>query len=191
MVDDVPVFDEELREFDRAGALAPDTYTLEVGSIARTSGSDDSFAAGVALWGLDFEVVYTGSEDGTRAELSLATARQDPILLYWWSPTAEVVEYDLVKVELPSRTQDCLDAHAAGALMSCDYTKDVLFKVATPGLAESDPDLYHFLSQFSLTTADQLDLIYAVERTGRSIADVAEEWVDTNEQIWSGWLPTR
>ena len=175
-------------------AVAAMFAAVETGGRGRFVGTDPSYEQFdeelISALGLDFEVVYTGSEDGTRSELSLATERQNPILLFWWSPTAEVVEHDLVKVDLPSRTQECLDDRAQGQPMSCDYPQDKLFKVATPGLAQNDPDLHYFLSSFSLTTADQLDMIHAVERTGRPISDVAEDWVNNNQQIWSEWLPT-
>ncbi|MDH3295351.1 MAG: hypothetical protein OER95_13610, partial [Acidimicrobiia bacterium] len=167
--------------------------TPETGNKGRLLGTDPAYAQFdedlVVALGLDYEVVYSGSEDATRTELALATSRQDPILLYWWSPTAEIVEYDLVKVELPARTPECLDNFENGGLMSCDYPADVLFKVATPGLVQRDPELHRFLSDFSLTIEDQLDMIHSVEREGQSIAAVASEWVEANEDTWSAWLP--
>jgi glycine betaine/proline transport system substrate-binding protein len=180
---------EGLRSSAAVAAFASD----ETSGRGRFVGTDPSYAQFdedlVEALDLDFEVIYTGSEDGTRAELSSAVSRQEPILLYWWSPTAEIVEYDLVKVELPARTQACLGAAATGQPMSCDYPTDVLFKVATPGLADSDPELHRLLTELSLSTEDQLAMIHAVERRGRSIPDVALEWVTVNEETWSGWLP--
>jgi ABC-type proline/glycine betaine transport system substrate-binding protein len=32
-------------------------------------------------------------------------------------------------------------------------------------------------------------MIHAVERKGRPIAGVAEDWVNNNTQIWNEWLP--
>ena len=37
--------------------LAPDTYTLRVGASSMTDGTDDSFASGIAGWGVSFTVI--------------------------------------------------------------------------------------------------------------------------------------
>ena len=137
---------------------------------------------------LDFEVVYSGSEQESRALLAQATADRAPILMYWWSPTAEITEFDLVKVELPVRTSDCLEDHAQGRPMACDYPTDELFKVGNPDLHDSDPDLARLLSAFTLSTSDQLAMIHAVEVEGQSISDVAEQWVTDNRAEWSAWI---
>ncbi len=137
---------------------------------------------------LPFEVVYSGSEDETRRELALATAAREPILLYWWSPTAEIADYGLVKVELPPRTEECLERFADGEPMSCDYAADRLFKLASPTLADTAPELHAFLRNFSLSTEDQTELISRAETGGESIASVAEEWISDNQEVWEPWF---
>ncbi len=166
--------------------------TAETGEKGRLLGIDPAYQQFdedlVDALELDLEVVFAGSEDAVRAELIQATARREPILLYWWSPTAEIAEYDLVNIALPARSSECVEAHQSGELMRCDYPIDELYKIAAPELRIQDPELHGLLSAFSLSTEEQIGMIHAVEVDGRSIADVASAWVEGNRDRWAAWL---
>jgi glycine betaine/proline transport system substrate-binding protein len=117
-------------------------------------------------------------------------AAQEPILLYWWTPTAAVAAYDLVNVTLPSYTEECgASAAAEDGGVDCDYPEDVLFKAASGMLEEKDAAVFEFLQNFTITTDDQLEMLPAVEIDGDEAADVAAEWVSSHEDVWSAWLP--
>ncbi len=143
----------------------------------------------VANLGLPLQVVFSGSEGETMAELARSAEAGEAILLYWWAPTAAVAAYDLVNVMLPPVTDACREAAAAGgAGVDCDYPEDELFKAASPRLEAKAPDVHAFLSAFTLSTADQSALLARVEIDGLSIADAAAEWVAANEEVWRAWL---
>src|SRR5690606_3362991 len=136
--------------------------------------------------GLPFQVVFSGSEPATVAELAARHAAQGPILMYWWTPTAAVAEYDLVNVTLPPYSDECYEVPEE---IDCDYPEDVLFKAASALLEEKDPEVWQFLQNFTITTDDQLSMLPAVETEQREPAEVAREWVDANQDVWSAWLP--
>ncbi|MEL7210980.1 MAG: glycine betaine ABC transporter substrate-binding protein, partial [Actinomycetota bacterium] len=69
----------------------------------------------IANLGLPFVVEYSGSETATMAEVEARVTAQEPLLLYWWTPTAAVARFDLVNVALPERTDDCGTPEAAAA----------------------------------------------------------------------------
>jgi len=166
--------------------------TSDTGDRGRFLGTDSNFEEFdqeiIDQLGLPFEVVYSGSEEATRSELAAAAAESEPVLLYWWTPTAEVAKFDLVNLALPPRTAACQAEIDAGDPQRCDYPEDRLFKVGSPELAAA-PELHRFFSAFSLTTEDQLDLIDQVENRGRSVDEVAAGWIADHEQRWSAWLP--
>ena len=144
----------------------------------------------VANLGLPLEVEFSGSEAETIEALDVARSNGSPILVYWWTPTAAVVVNDLVNVELPARTDACVEAAAAGgAGVDCDYPEDVLFKAFSPNLATRAPEAEAFLRSFTLGTDEQAALIAAVEVEGRTIDDVARAWIEANEATWRSWLP--
>ena len=114
----------------------------------------------------------------------------EPIVLYWWTPTAAVSMFDLVNVELPAYNEDCAASQASGdGAVDCDYPEDVIYKAASGLLQAKDADVFTFLSNFKITTEDQLSMLPPVEIDGDDPVAVAQKWVDDNEAVWSAWLP--
>jgi glycine betaine/proline transport system substrate-binding protein len=174
--------------------LAAVFATAERGENGRFLGTDPSYSHYdeqiIENLGLPFQVVFSGSEPATVAELDARVAAEEPIVMYWWTPTAAVSNYDLVNVTLPEWTEDCGASAAAGdGGVDCDYPEDVLFKAASGMLEEKDANVFAFLDAFTMTTEDQLGMLPAVEIDGEDPADVAAQWVADNEDVWSAWLP--
>lgn len=168
--------------------------TAETGDKGRFLGTDPSYSQYdeqiIENLGLPLQVVFSGSEPATVAEVDARVAAEEPVLLYWWTPTAAVSAYDLVNVTLPEYNEECGASAAAGdGGVDCDYPEDVLFKAASGMLEEKDPDVFAFLDAFTITTEDQLEMLPAVEIDGEDPAAVAAEWVDANEDVWRAWLP--
>ncbi|MCA1735957.1 MAG: ABC transporter substrate-binding protein [Actinobacteria bacterium] len=164
--------------------------TAETGGQGRFLGTDPSYSqydeAIISNLDLPFQVVFSGSEPATVAELDARVAAQEPILMYWWTPTAAVAKYDLVNVTLPEYSEEC---YADPAAIDCDYPEDVLIKLASPQLEEKAPDVWEFLNNFTITTEDQLSMLPAAEIDGEDIDVVAKEWIDTHQDVWQAWLP--
>jgi glycine betaine/proline transport system substrate-binding protein len=164
--------------------------TAETGELGRFLGTDPSYSqydeAIIENLGLPFQVVFSGSEPATVAELDARVAAQEPIVMYWWTPTAAVAKYDLVNVPLPAYSEEC---YADPAQIDCDYPEDVLIKLASAQLEEKAPDVWTFLNNFTITTEDQLSMLPAAEIDGEDISVVAKRWIDENEDVWSAWLP--
>ena len=141
--------------------------TAETGENGRFLGTDPSYSqydeAIIANLELPFQVVFSGSEASTVAELDTRFAAEEPILMYWWTPTAAVAAYDLVNVLLPEYSEEC---YADPAAIDCDYPEDVLTKYASSALAEKAPEVQSFLEAFTITTEDQLEMLPAVEIDG-------------------------
>ncbi len=168
--------------------------TAETGDMGRFLGTDPSYSQYdeqiISNLGLPFEVVFSGSEPATVAEVDARFAANEPIVLYWWTPTAAVAKYDLVNVELPPYSEACGASAAAGdGGVDCDYPEDVLFKAASGLLEEKAPDVFTFLQNFTITTDDQLEMLPSVEIDGEDPAAVAAEWVSNHEDTWRAWLP--
>lgn len=173
-------------------AVAAEFASPETGTKGRFLGTDPNYEQNdeelIDALGLAFEVVYSGSDAATTSELERATAAGQPVLVYWWSPTAQISRFDLVSVELPARTPECVAEIEAGGPQRCDYPIDRLLKIGSPELVETAPDVHRFLGDFSLTTEDQLLMIDRVENRGESLELVASDWISANEALWEPWL---
>ncbi len=174
-------------------ALAKLFATAETGDMGRFLGTDPSYSQFdeqiISNLGLPLQVIFSGSEPATVAELDARAAAQEPIVMYWWTPTAAVAKYDLVNVQLPAYTDAC-GAHAAAGDggVDCDYPEDVLFKAASAKLQEKAPDVYSFLQKFTISTDDQLEMLPPMEIEGQDPAKVAADWVAAHEDVWKAWL---
>ena len=107
--------------------------TAETGDLGRFLGTDPSYSQYDALiienLALPFEVQFSGSEPATVAELDARAAAGEPVLMYWWTPTAAVGKFNLVNVQLPAFTPECgASGAAADADVACDYPEDAIFK---------------------------------------------------------------
>ena len=167
--------------------------TAETGDKGRFLGTDPSYSQYdeqiIANLGLPFEVIFSGSEPATVAELDARVAAHEPIIMYWWTPTAAVAKYDLVNVPLPAYSEDCYAHAAAGdGLVDCDYPEDVLFKAASAKLADKDQAVADFLKKFTITTDDQLEMLPPMEIDGKDPATVAADWVSAHQDTWKAWL---
>jgi glycine betaine/proline transport system substrate-binding protein len=167
--------------------------TAQTGDNGRFLGTDPSYSQFdeqiINNLGMPFEVIYSGSEPATVAELDARVSAGEPILMYWWTPTAAVSTYSLVQVTLPPYTEECGASAASGdGGVDCEYPEDVIIKAVSGKLADKAPDVYDFLSAFTITNADQLSMLPPVELDGEDVDEVAAQWIADNEDVWSAWI---
>lgn len=170
-------------------AVAKAFSTAETGSKGRFLGTDPSYSQYdetiVKNLQLPLQVQFSGSEAATVAELDSRVAAKEPVVMYWWTPTAAVAKYKLKNIPLPAYSKDC---YADTAKIACDYPEDNLFKAESAKLAAKAPAVSAFLKKFSLSTDDQLSMLPAVEIDKKPLAEVAASWIKANEATWKTWL---
>ena len=166
--------------------------TAETGDKGQFLGGDPSWVQYdddiIANLGLHMEVVWAGSEEAILAAIDASISREQPVLVYFWTPHSAFNAYDLSEVELPAYSNECY-ATADADGVDCAYPADDLFKIAWEGLEAGAPAAWALLSNMSYTTADQISMLAAVESEGKSIEQAASEWIAANEATWGAWLP--
>lgn len=165
--------------------------TAETGDSGQFLAADPSFVqfdeAIIASLGLDFEVIQSGSEAAQLTAVEAAIERSEPVLFYFYTPHWLHAQHDLTMVELPAWTEEC--EAMPPAERDCGYPEDVLFKAVNAGLEERLPDVYEFLSNFTLDNADQDQITFAMDVEGQDAEVAAQAWVDANEDLWRTWVP--
>ena len=165
--------------------------TPETGQKGRFLGGDPTWTQYdsdiIANLGLNLEVVMAGSEQAELAELDSVYNKRGAILMYLWSPHSALAKYDLTAVALPPYTDACYANAPTG--VACDYPADHLFKILWPGLKTANPRVHQFLQSFTLTTADQIQMLGDVDNHGLSVQQAAQAWVDANKSTWQAWIP--
>lgn len=163
--------------------------TAETGDLGQFLGGDPSFVQYdediISNLGLPLEVVYAGSEEAILAALDASYSREEPILIYLWTPHSAHNAYDLTEVALPDYSDGCYATADEGGV-DCDYPADVLFKIISEDVGG---DAAALLRNMKYTTADQVEMLASVETEGLSVDEAAAAWIAAHEDVWSAWLP--
>ncbi len=137
---------------------------------------------------LPYEVVYTGSEETLLQTVDQAYHNQEPVLFFFWEPHPAHLTYDLTRIRLPAYTAECYDLLEGGG-MYCDYPRDVLLKVAYPGLEQQAPKAFTFVQKFFYPSNEVLlSLMQAIEESATP-EEGARRWLRENEDVWRTWMP--
>jgi len=164
--------------------------TSDTGSKGRfldfTPGWDYRNEERIETLGLEYEVVYSGSEAASFAEIDASYNRGDPLLFVMWEPHWAHSKYDLTKIELPPYTSDCWPE---GTKHGCSWAVDDVQKLVWPGLKDQSPKGYQLLKNFTITNAQQNEMVFAVSEGGKTANQAATEWLAANEDIWKAWIP--
>ena len=163
--------------------------TSESGGKGQILDGDPSFVtqdqAMINGFGLNFKVVYSGSEAASNKAIQSAIDQQKPILAYYYTPNWFSAKVALVHLEFPAYTPGC-DANKTK--IACDYPPYHLNKIVSTKFATSGSPAYTVIKNFTWTNDDQNSV--AADITGSmSDDDAAKKWLDANPDKWKAWLP--
>jgi glycine betaine/proline transport system substrate-binding protein len=136
--------------------------------------------------GLDYSVVYAGSEDALIKAFREAERDKEPLLGYFYGPQWLLSEIDLVQVQLPVYTPGC---DADPKTVKCGYQPYDLDKVANKKFAYSGSPAFDLVKNFQWTDADQNEVARDIADRGSTPDQAAKRWLDANPEKWATWLP--
>jgi glycine betaine/proline transport system substrate-binding protein len=138
--------------------------------------------------GLNYSVVYAGSEDALIAAFKDAEQRKAPLLGYFYAPQWFLSEVKLVHIELPPYVPGC---DADPKTVACDYQPFDLDKIANKKFAESGSTGAALVKNFKWTDDDQNTVARYITIDKMSREDAAKKWLDEHPDVWKDWLPKR
>ena len=173
--------------------LASMFQTPESGDLGQFLMGDPSYVSYdeqiIANLELPLKFVVAGTEAALITAIQDADANGTPLLLQFWQPHWLHSQIELVEVELPEVTDECLASAAAGdGGFACDYPVDELYKAASAGLEAKNQAAFDFLSAFQLTTDQQNEIAAMIDGDGMDPAEAAQTWVEANADVVDGWL---
>jgi glycine betaine/proline transport system substrate-binding protein len=164
--------------------------TSESGDKGQILDGDPSFVTNdqgmINGFGLNYKVVYSGSEAASNKAIQSAVDAQRPILVYYYTPNWFSSKVDLVHIEFPPYTPGC-DKVATN--IKCDYPPYHLNKIASTKFATSGSPAFTFISKFKWTNDDQNAVAADITDQSMSDDDAAKKWVDANPTVWQAWMP--
>jgi len=142
--------------------------------------------------GLDFVNIQSGGEGAIIAEIKSAYERQAPLLTMFWEPHWIHAQYDMQRVYLPEYEEGCLEDPALGpnpdVAWDCDWAGAEIWKVANPALEDSHPGAWGLIDAYSITNAEQAQMMSEIDDKGRDLIEVVNEWLDNNPDKVQAWM---
>jgi glycine betaine/proline transport system substrate-binding protein len=136
--------------------------------------------------GLNYNVVYAGSEAALIEAFRKAEANRTPLIGYFYSPQWFLAEVPLLEVKLPAWTDGC---DADPEKITCGYAPySPLDKIISKSLEEKAPKAAQFIKNFQWTAAEQNKVAYYITNDGMTRAEAAKKWVEENEAVWKPWV---
>lgn len=165
--------------------------TSESGDKGQFLGTDPSYVqydeALVKNLGLNFKVIFTGSENSTVEAIKQAVAQKKPLLFYWWDPHWLNSTLELTRIPLPAYTAGC---DADKEKVACDYPETPLNKIISVKFNTSGGAATTMIKNFKWTNADQNSVANDITNNGMTPEQAAKKWVDAHESVWKAWVPS-
>ncbi|MGH4034282.1 glycine betaine ABC transporter substrate-binding protein [Actinomycetota bacterium Odt1-20B] len=136
--------------------------------------------------GLDYQVVFAGSEAAQITQIKQFAKQQKPFLTYWYKPQWLFEKVPMTEVKLPKYKEGC---DADPAKIKCEYPHTPLQKYFNADFAKNGGKAAEFLKKFHWSEADQNEVSLNIADKKMSPQDAAEKWVSENESKWRAWIP--
>ncbi|MFI7111138.1 ABC transporter substrate-binding protein [Nonomuraea sp. NPDC050227] len=164
--------------------------TAKTGNLGQVLDGDPTFVTNdevlIKNLGLDYKVVYSGSEDALIKAAQTAARTRTPLLMYFYEPQWLFTKVKLVKVNLPPYAVGCDDVPAR---VACDYPPYLLDKIVSRRFAERGGKAYELVRNFTWTNDNQ-NAVAAEMINGKKTAEqAARQWVEENKIVWKDWIP--
>jgi glycine betaine/proline transport system substrate-binding protein len=133
------------------------------------------------------QAVAGGSEGAMLAEMKAAVATEQPMLMMFWEPHWIHAEIELNLVEWDSVDAGCLTGEDQRRGNACGFEQAAVLKIVARDVAETWPEAYAMIVNFSLTNGDQNALILQVDQEGMSVDEAVAGWLAANQSTWRAW----
>ncbi len=141
---------------------------------------------------LGFEVVHAGTDAALFAELESAYQREAPVILWVYVPHWAPAKFEGEFVEFPPFTPECYADPSVGVnpdlAYDCGKPRGPIWKAAWAGLEDKWPGAYQIVEAYTLNNEEMSAMVGQADLDGVEIDTVVAEWMETNQDRWSGWI---
>ncbi len=134
-----------------------------------------------------------GSGGALAASIARAFEREQPILFYYWGPTALLGKYDAVQLDLGESKPE---VYACNTNPDCREPAGVTAYPSSPAiigaaswLPEEAPAVAEYFGKVGLTNDQISGLLVFGDENNASAAETAENFLKTEEAVWTEWVP--
>ena len=136
--------------------------------------------------GLNFKVIYAGSEAALIKAFQQAEAQKTWVIGYFYEPQWLFSTLKLQRVKLPEYTAGC---DADPKKVACDYPPYILDKIVSKKFADTGGKAYELVNNFTWTNDDQNLVSDYITNQNMTAEEAGKKWVDEHESTWKAWMP--
>ncbi|MGI5259766.1 ABC transporter substrate-binding protein [Streptomyces angustmyceticus] len=136
--------------------------------------------------GLDYKVVFAGSEAAQITQIKQFAKAKKPFLTYWYKPQWLFDKVPMTEVKLPEYKEGC---DADPKKIKCGYPHTPLQKYFNTNFAKHGGKAAAFLKNFKWSQADQNEVSLDIADKKMSPEDAAKKWIKGHKSTWQAWLP--
>jgi glycine betaine/proline transport system substrate-binding protein len=179
----------EVLDYKNLNDFASDFATSETGNKGQFLGADPSYVqfdeAIIDNLGLDFQVVFSGSEAASITAFQQAEKNKEFLIGYFYDPQWLLAELELQKVDLPPYEDGCQDDPAK---VDCDYPETELKKIVSTSWVEEGGPAVDLVQNFQWTNEDQNLVAKYIADDGMAPEDAAAKWIEDNQDTVDEWI---
>ncbi|MFJ5589078.1 ABC transporter substrate-binding protein [Streptomyces noursei] len=139
--------------------------------------------------GLNYQVVFAGSEAAQITQIQQFAKQKKPFLTYWYEPQWLFNQVPMVEVKLPAYSDACAAKGAKDPQsIDCAYPTTPLQKYFNSDFAKSGSSAARFLKNFHWDKKDQNEVSELIASNGLPADEAAKKWVDEHPDVWKPWL---
>jgi glycine betaine/proline transport system substrate-binding protein len=149
--------------------------------------------AKLEAYGLDRNYVNFRPGTGTALDAAIVSAykQRQPILFYYWSPTAIMGKFNLVKLEEPPYSDACwatLTTKEVKTRQGCAFPEATVQYGVSSGFAKAAPELIALLERATFPLAEVNASLAAMADEKVEAPKAAMDFLKTKEAVWGRWV---
>jgi len=134
-----------------------------------------------------------GSGGALDASIARAFTREEPILFYYWGPTAILGKYDAVQLDLGETKPEIYacntDPECTEPAGKTAYPSSPAVVGAAAWIQQDAPEVASYFAKVGLTNAQISELLVYGDENQADAAQTAENFLKTKQDVWSAWVP--
>jgi glycine betaine/proline transport system substrate-binding protein len=133
---------------------------------------------------MNFEVIHAGTDAALFGELDAAYAKQEPIVLWVYSPHWVPIKYKGEWIKFPAYTDECYKSKS----YACAKPGGPVWKAGWVGMDKKWPGAAKAVRAFHIDNQQMGELIKRVDVDGEDLDAVVADWLKKNESVWKNWI---
>lgn len=139
-----------------------------------------------------FNLFSPGSGGNLDASIARAFTRDEPIVFYYWGPTALMGKYEMVKLDMPENN---VEDWACNVDPNCGPNKKMAFPtppvvVATASwLEQESPAIWAYLGKVALDNVQISQMLSWGDENKAGAEETAMNFLETQADVWTQWVP--